>query len=206
MELPLFITFVFASIALIVMPGPNVLVVVSTSISHGAKKGLQTVLGTSSAMVLQLTFTALSTSWLVATLVSGLFWLKWLGVAYLIYLGVTHLYRFFKNNTETSTPRFLGTYSRGFFVSLTNPKTLLFFGAFLPQFVSPDGDYLQQIAILSLTFLLLASIIDVLYALLAARVSVYLQSIKYRRLQSGLSGLIYFGSASLLSSVALEKQ
>lgn len=80
MDSLLFFTFIITSVALIVIPGPNVLVVVSTSISFGTKRGIQTVLGTSSAMIVQLLIAAISTTWFVNSVSEGFEWIRWLGI------------------------------------------------------------------------------------------------------------------------------
>jgi threonine/homoserine/homoserine lactone efflux protein len=94
MEINLYLAFLVASFILIVVPGPNVLVIMSTSLAHGARRGLQTVLGTSSAMIIQLLVAALGTAWFVESMSEGFAWVRWLGVCYLAYLGFSHIYRF----------------------------------------------------------------------------------------------------------------
>ncbi len=196
----LYITFILTSIAIIILPGPNVLVVVSTALSHGTKRGLQTVLGTSSAMVIQLIMAAIGTTWFVAFVAQGFEWLRWLGVAYLIYLGVSHLSSMVsKGGDEHTQISGRGTFGRGFIVSLTNPKTILFFGAFLPQFVSPSGGYLSQIVVLSITFLLLATLLDSLYAVMAGKASGLLRLSWMQRVQNGISGMLFLGAGVWLA-------
>lgn len=198
----LFIGFILASVALIVVPGPNVLVVVSTSISHGTKRGVQTVLGTSSAMIIQLIIAALGTSWLVAAITDGFEWLRWLGVAYLMYLGVSYFSNLFNNeNNEALKSTASGTFIRGFIVSLTNPKTILFFSAFLPQFVAESGEYTIQIIILSVTFLLLATLLDGLYAIIAGHVKEHIQGYRAKKIQKGISGILYLGAGVWLAAL-----
>ena len=197
-----FITFIVASITLIAVPGPNVIVVVSTSVYHGTIRGLQTVLGTSSAMVIQLTVAAIGTTWFVDLTAEGLEWLRWLGVAYLIYLGVTHLSGLVKNeNKEKEKVTGKGTFSRGFIVSLTNPKTILFFGAFFPQFISPDKEYMDQIMILSMTFLILATLLDSLYAITAGHLRYLIRGSRAQRIQDGVSGLLFIGAGVWLAAM-----
>lgn len=193
----LYIGFVLTSIALIIVPGPNVLVITSTSISHGTKRGLQTVLGTSLAMVFQLFIAASGTAWVVASINQGFYILKWLGIAYLLYLGISYLAGFSssKQGPDISAS---AMFTRGFVVSLTNPKTILFFSAFLPQFAIPSGDYVAQIFILSITFLALAMILDSLYAILAGRVGRFIQG---KKTHNRFSGLLYTGAAIWLASL-----
>src|SRR5688572_32472476 len=89
-DLHLFAAFVAAVAILMLIPGPNVALIVANSVAHGARYGLLTVAGTSSAMMLQLAVTALGMTELLATLGSWFEWVRWIGVAYLLYLGVSY--------------------------------------------------------------------------------------------------------------------
>jgi len=190
--------FILVSIGVIIVPGPNVLVIVSTCISHGRLRGLQTVAGTSTAMIVQLFIAAIGTSWFVSTLASGFFWLKWTGVLYLCYLGVNHL-KSAVQKTEHQQISGIGSFHRGFWVSLTNPKTILFFSAFLPQFVYPSESYFSQIALLSSIFCFLAVVLDSSYALLADKLTSLLGS-KFSAKQNYLSSALYLGASATLAA------
>lgn len=192
------LTFILVSISIIILPGPNVLVVVSTSIVHGKLRGLQTVAGTSAAMAIQLCIAALGTSWLVHSLTTGFLWLKWLGVIYLFYLGANHLLNM--RRATYSHISAMGTFQRGFWVSLTNPKTILFFSAFLPQFADPDSSYYVQIVMLSGLFWLLAVILDSCYALLAYKSSSLLNREGMAKYHHGASGVLYLTAATALAT------
>jgi len=173
-------------------------VIVATSLGQGKIKGFQTLFGTSAAMLIQLIITALATSWFVGLLADGFQWLKWGGVVYLFVLGVSSFYR--TENERLSPTSGLSCFRRGFIISLTNPKTILFFSAFLPQFISPVDPYLTQIVLLSAVFLLLAFILDSGYALLAAKLNLLLQNKKLARYARPMSGLVYMGAGSLLAT------
>lgn len=194
------LVFVVISIGLILTPGPNVLVIVSTSIAHGSIRGLQTVVGTSLAMILQLCVAIFATTWFVSALTQGLIWLKWVGVAYLIYLGAKGLLSALRKTDEVQALSGAGSFSRGFYTSITNPKTMLFFSAFLPQFVGGVDNYLLHIIVLSLVFWNLAVVIDSGYALLASRLSRWLKNYAARRWQQGICGVLYLGAAGFLAS------
>lgn len=192
MDLPLFTAFILASTALILIPGPNVLIIVSTSVSHGSKRGLQTVLGTSSAMIIQLIVAAVGTTWFVESLSDGFQWLRWVGIGYLLFLGINHLKEMLSGTRDNEAiPSISSTFSRGFVVSLTNPKTILFFGAFLPQFIMDGGSYSYQIIVLSVTFLILATLFDSIYAVLAGHVQSYLKDLNSYKLRHGISGGLF---------------
>jgi homoserine/homoserine lactone efflux protein len=171
MSAELFLAFVAATTILILIPGPNVALIVAHSVSHGIRYGLLTVAGTSSAMVVQLTLTVLGMSALLAALADWFEWLRWIGVVYLIYLGVRAWNALPVDLARIQPqPRSGRTiFWRGFLVSLTNPKTLLFYGAFLPQFISPEASITSQLVLLSVTFVAIAVLLDAAWALLAAR-------------------------------------
>tara|TARA_R110001592_G_scaffold74521_1_gene226468 strand:+ start:3248 stop:3847 length:600 start_codon:yes stop_codon:yes gene_type:complete len=190
--------FILVSMGIIIIPGPNVLVVISTSLAYGRARGLQTVAGTSAAMLVQLFIAALGTAWFVSALASGFLWLKWLGVSYLFYLGIRHLLAIGQHQREQQSV--FSSFQRGFLVSLTNPKTILFFSAFLPQFTSPAEAYLPQIALLSFIFWGLAVILDSVYALLAHRLSSLMRSHDLAKVQHGLSAVLYIGAGSALAA------
>jgi len=192
------LTFILVSFGLLVIPGPTVIALTSTSISHGRVRGLQALAGSSTAMILQLCIAAVGTSWLINSMAEGFFWLKWFGVLYLVYLGIKQLYTMYKPVKATISSA--GSFGRGFFVSLTNPKTILFFSAFLPQFADSSMAYLPQIALLSLIFWCLAFVLDCSFVILASKVSPLLQSDRSAKYQNGVSGTLYLGAGALLAN------
>src|SRR5690349_22994661 len=125
MSVELYLAFVAAVTTLMLIPGPNVALIVANSVAHGARYGLLTVAGTSSAMVLQLGVTALGMTELLGTLGSWFEWIRWIGVAYLLYLGVSYWRAapvdLTKTVPERRSPRAM--FTRAFLVSLANPKT-----------------------------------------------------------------------------------
>lgn len=172
LAIELYAAFVLASVLLILIPGPNVALIVANSLTHGVRAGLLTVAGTSAAMVIQLSLTVAGLSGLLALLSHWFEWLRWLGVAYLLYLGV----KAWTAETSDGRPSVQADgdagrvmFWRGFFVSLTNPKTLFFYGAFLPQFVVPGEAATAQLGLLALTFLAIAVVLDSGWAIMAHR-------------------------------------
>jgi threonine/homoserine/homoserine lactone efflux protein len=194
MHVGLYIAFVIATTILILIPGPNVALIVANSVAHGPRYGLLTVAGTSSAMVIQLTLTGLGMSEVLGNLAHVFEWVRWIGVIYLLYLGVQ---QWMAAPLDLSQVRPQGRsvraiYLRGFFVSLTNPKTLLFFGAFFPQFLVPGESMGGQIVLLSVTFLLLAILLDGNWAILAGRLRAVLS--RRGQLRNRLSGGMLAGA------------
>jgi threonine/homoserine/homoserine lactone efflux protein len=200
-DLSLFVFFLFVSSILIVLPGPNVLLVLATSLAHGRVRAFQTIIGTLVAMAFQLYVAAVSTAWLAVTLSETFEVLKWLGVVYLVYIGVARL-RAACNRESAENVRQMsgsGTFWRGFLVGLTNPKTILFFGAFLPQWTTASLPIGPQIAVLSVTFLVLAAIFDSVYAVSGAALRDFVSRPTVKRLMDGLIGTLFVGSGVTLA-------
>ena len=190
----LYLAFVLAVTILMLIPGPNVALIVANSVTYGFRYGLLTVAGTSSAMVVQLGLTILGMTELLGTLGAWFEWIRWIGVAYLIYLGIT-TWRAPPLNLAEVRPEpksARAMYTRALLVSLTNPKTLFFYGAFFPQFVVTSHDLGAQVAILSATFLLLAGVVDGGWALAAGRARGLL--VVHGRLRNRISGGLLIGA------------
>jgi len=176
MSLPLYAAFVAATVVLLLIPGPNLALLVATTLARGRRAGFATLAGTTGAMVPQLALTAFGMSALMSGAATAFAALRWLGVAYLVYLA----FRAFTASTadlaavapQRKPLRLLAL--RGFLVSLSNPKTLFFFAAFFPQFVDPAAPAGPQLALLSVTFLALAALLDSGWIVLAARLSRHL--------------------------------
>ena len=182
------------------IPGPNVLVIVSTSILHGKIRGLQTVAGTSLAMLIQLAIVGAGTSWINSILSGGLVYLKWFGIIYLLYLGVRHLKRAVYMEENPQEIRGATSFARGFVTSLANPKTLLFFSAYLPQFVSTSQHYAFEISVLSGTFLLMAILLDSCYAIFTVKLKSILGIWLPSKIRNGISGILYLCAGAWLAT------
>jgi homoserine/homoserine lactone efflux protein len=201
METNLYIAFVGVSVAVIVIPGPSVLLIVSNSLQQGTAAGLYTVTGVSIAMLMQLGIAMAGLTSLVMTVERGLIVLRWAGIIYLFYLGVQRwrcqvpMERFTSDRGRRPGP----TFTEGFVVALTNPTTLLFFIAFFPQFIEDASAPGQPLWLMSVTFWVLALLFDVGYAGLAARVGKALREHRGVRLRNRLSGAIMVGAAAALS-------
>jgi len=199
-EPSLYLAFVAAVTVLMLIPGPNVALIVANSVAHGTHFGLLTVAGTSSAMLLQLGLVAIGMSHFLGMLGAGFEVLRWIGVLYLLYLGVMQwrapVADLTKTRPEPKSPHTI--YMRALLVSMTNPKTLLFYGAFFPQFVSADRAFAPQVALLSVTFVTLAILVDGSWALAAARVRHLLSS--RGRLRNRISGGMLIGAGAALAA------
>jgi threonine/homoserine/homoserine lactone efflux protein len=198
-DLSLFLTFAAAVTVLMLIPGPNVALIIANSVAYGPRFGLLTVAGTSTAMVVQLGLTALGMTEILGTLGLWFEWLRWVGVFYLLYLGIAQwrapVVDLTITRPEPKSARAI--FVRALLVSLTNPKTLLFYGAFFPQFVDTGRPVGLQIAILSATFLALAVLVDGGWALVAGRARGVLAS--RGRLRNRLSGGLLMGAGTALA-------
>lgn len=182
------LAFALAASALMLTPGPNVALIVSNSAAYGTRYGLLTVVGTATAMVVQLGLTVFGMTALLGAIAGWLGWLRFIGVAYLVYLGVKQWRAAPVDLSiaapEPRSPRSI--FARGFLISMTNPKTLLFYAAFFPQFVSAKQPMPGQLAVLSAIFLSLAILFDGTWALVAGRARGLLR--REPRLRNRVSG------------------
>jgi threonine/homoserine/homoserine lactone efflux protein len=201
METNLYIAFVGISVAVIVIPGPSILLIVSNSLQQGVASGFYTVTGVSVAMLIQLGIAMAGLTSVVMALERGLAVLRWVGIIYLFYLGIQRwrcrvpMGRFTATPARRSGPAF----TEGFIVALTNPTTLLFFIAFFPQFLSDASAPGPQLWLMSVTFWVLALLFDVGYASLSARIGRTLQEYRWVSLRNRLSGAIMVAAAAVLS-------
>jgi len=134
-----------ATAILVAIPGPNVALIVANSLSHGWRKGVATVIGTTFGLGLQVAVVALGFAAVVELAADALHWIKWAGVAYLVYLGLRSWRR-----PVGELPRRAAApvvFWRACLIAAVNPKTLLFNAAFLPQFIPPGGGTGQFVAV-----------------------------------------------------------
>ena len=192
------ILFLTTSALLVVVPGPSVLYIVARSIERGRLAGIVSVLGIGAATLVHIAAAALGLSALLLSSSAAFNAVKYLGAAYLIYLGVRTLLsreelRSIEGRKESAS--YLRVFGQGFLVNLFNPKTALFFFAFLPQFVDASrGNVTWQILFLGVIFVFLGAFNDSIYALLAGSISKRLKgSLRFLRAQRYFSGTVYIG-------------
>ncbi len=189
--------FLLAALVLLITPGPAVMYIVARSMAQDKRAGLASVLGVQLASLTHLTAATLGLSALLATSALAFSVVKYLGAAYLISLGVrTLLAREDDHRAADPAPRRLSQLlAQGFLVNLLNPKTALFFFAFLPQFVDPArGAVAGQILLLGALFVVLAFCTDGSYALLASTAGQWLKRrARFGRVQRYITGSVYVG-------------
>ena len=189
--------FMGAALALLLIPGPAVLYITARSASQGRMAGLVSVLAIETANFIQAAAAALGLSAILLSSALAFNVVKYLGAAYLIYLGIRKLLAP-DNASESETVKkesLSRVYWQGFVVNILNPKTALFFFAFLPQFIDPvKGNVIGQNLLLGAVFVGMAIITDSMYALMASSIAGKLSG--NRRFQKGgryFAGLIYIG-------------
>ena len=187
----------FATLALTIAPGPAVLYIIGRSIDGGRTAGFASAAGIATGGLVHVAGAALGLSALIASSALAFSALKYLGAAYLIYLGVrTLLTKPDAMTSDAPRPRSLrGLYTQGFVVQALNPKVALFFLAFLPQFIDPArGNTLGQTLTLGAMFILLGLCTDSLYALAAGSAGDWLKrQPAFASVQRYAAGTIFIG-------------
>ena len=203
--------FIAAAVALLLTPGPAVLYIIARSLEQGRMAGIVSTLGIALASVTHVFFAALGLSALLMQSALAFTIVKYLGAVYLIYLGIRTLLSKAKAGpvSTVETKSLSRIFSQGFIVNLLNPKTALFFLAFLPQFVNADrGSITVQIVILGAIFVGLAIFSDGLYAIIAGSAGQFLSgNLRVARLQKNFAGTMYIalGITAALSGSARAK-
>lgn len=189
--------FTIAALALLLVPGPAVLYIVARSIEQGRVAGLVSILGIHTATLVHVLAASLGLSAVLASSAIAFGIVKYAGAAYLIWIGLKKLLsRPAKPSAVTlATHKLSRLFREGFIVNLLNPKTALFFFAFLPQFVDVErGHAAMQMAILGLIFTVLGFITDSCYSLAASTAGRFLRgNAAYLRAEHYVSGTIMIG-------------
>jgi len=195
MSLDLFLGFVAATILLVITPGPTVTLVVSYALAQGRRSGFATVAGVALGDLTAMTLSVLGLGALLAASATLFTIVKWAGAAYLVYLGV-RLWRADPDGEtaaiERRSPRAM--LAHAFAVTALNPKSIVFFVAFLPQFVDASAPVVPQLVLLVATFVTIATLNAGVYALLAGNLSAAIREKWLRRMVNRISGTVLIGA------------
>ena len=198
------LVFAAAALALIVVPGPAVLYIVSQSIDRGRLAGFVSALGIAVGALVHVCAAAIGLSSILVSSATAFTVVKYAGAAYLIGMGLWTLFnrREAEPDGAPSERRLRRRFGQGVVVNVLNPKTGLFFLAFLPQFVDPDqGSAALQIVVLGLVFVLIAVISDSVWALAAGTASARLRaSRRFLSVQRYVSGSVFVGLGALTAA------
>ena len=193
--------FFLASLVLLLTPGPAVLFVVARAMDQGRMAGIVSSLGLGVGNLVHVVGVVLGISALLLSSATAYVALKYLGAAYLLYLGVQKLTGRDEPSAikEARSQSLRSLFYQGVVVNILNPKVALFFLAFLPQFADlARGDLTVQLGVLGICFVLIGVVTDIFYALVAGTARQWLVHSKlFRRTQRYVTGLIYIGLAAV---------
>jgi threonine/homoserine/homoserine lactone efflux protein len=195
--------FIGTCVLLALTPGPNMSLIVANTLSGGLRAGLTTLAGTGTGLAISVTVAALGMSSVMVLMATWFDVVRWVGAVYLIVLGVRQLWGWWKRREGglPPPPRRAGTnYIQGLLVALSNPKVLLFLGAFLPQFVDVTRDPLPQLVTLAAIFwaTLIVTDLGYTYAIARARAAIDMRKLA---VMDGLAGcLLMIGGVVLATA------
>jgi threonine/homoserine/homoserine lactone efflux protein len=196
-----YLAFAIACFAIIIVPGPTVTVIIANSLRDGTRAGLLNVAGTQAGLVPMILIVAIGLKTVVAFMGEWFLWIKLAGAAYLIWLGV----KMWLSDGSIGDPSkarkpATGYFWQGFLVIWANPKALLFFGAFLPQFIDPAGNAFLQTLVYGAIFMAVAAVFDSLYAVLAGKAGSFLTKNRVRLIER-LSGTVLVGGGLWMATL-----
>jgi threonine/homoserine/homoserine lactone efflux protein len=196
MSLQHWLAFVVASQILLIIPGPTVLMVVSYALGHGRKPATAIVAGVALGDLTAMTASMLGLGAVLAASATIFAALRWIGAAYLIYLGVKLWRAPIKTeamtDTQTADPRRL--FLHAYLVAALNPKAIFFFVAFVPQFMDATHSFLSQVILLETTFVILATLNASAFAMLAASARRTLRDPRVQRAVNRTGGSLLIGA------------
>ncbi len=200
MTLHTWLAFVAASIVLLLIPGPTILLVIGDSLAHRGRSSWSTVAGVAAGDTTAMAISLAGAGALLAASAAAFTVLKILGGAYLIHLGLRSIVKARRTGAvsvpvrpRTGQQRFASAW----LVTALNPKSIVFFVAFVPQFIGSDASFLEQGSVLLPTFVVLASCNAALYALLAGAAAARLTSAKAQRRFGYGGGAVLVGAGAL---------
>ncbi len=203
MTLEIWLAFVASVVVFFVIPGPTMILVVSESINHGKKSVLPLVSGVLLGDFVAMSLSLLGLGAILAASATLFLVLKWLGVCYLIYLGIKtwrqnpDILTKNKNNAGNSKKMF----GSAFIVTALNPKDIIFFVAFLPQFVNPASELLPQLLLLMATFLIIDMLNIILYTVFARTMRSKINNVHTQRKINRVGGSALIGAGLVTATV-----
>ena len=209
MDWTTWISFVTTVIILTMSPGPSVLLATANSMKYGKRKTIGTILGDLTANLGQIILASLGLAAIVISSGEIFQFIKWCGVAYLIFMGVSKIMSKPKidlSHDKSGSGRFSKLFTEGFLMSAANPKAIVFFAALFPLFIDQASAVFPQIVVLALTFLLLDGLALSIYASFAEKLKGHLENQKKVYLQNRIVGSLLILSGFMLSMVKRTSQ
>jgi threonine/homoserine/homoserine lactone efflux protein len=197
----LLIAFAVACVLLALTPGPNMALMIANTLGGGLRGGLVTIAGTTTGLALLVAAAAVGMTSVMVFMSTWFDVVRWVGALYLVYLGASQLWRLWRSPPAAPpvAPRSSRTnwYFQGLAVSLSNPKVILFLGAFLPQFVDMRADPVGQLAVLAVLFVFLLAMVDIMITLAVARARSSFGAARLRLLDGAAGVLLLLGGVAL---------
>ena len=194
----LFVAFLLITFVLVITPGPIVTLVIATGATRGVRPALVTVVGTVTGNALLIAAIAFGLSWVLKSSLLLFEAIRWIGAAYLVFLGI-QAWRNAGREAELPPPPGRVHFWRGFLVALSNPKTIAFFTAFLPQFVDPALPAEFQLAVMCAVSVLMAAVTDTAWAIAAGLGRAWFVKPARARFLGRVSGAVLIGGGVWLS-------
>ena len=194
------ITFIAACILLALTPGPNMSLILANTLTGGLRAGFVTLSGTTTGLALLVAAAAAGMSSMMVFMSEWFDVIRWVGALYLVYLGARQLWllrRRVAGLAVKAPAAGANLYLQGVLVSLSNPKVLLFLGAFLPQFLDPARDPVAQLTILAVLFVAVLAAVDVGYTLAVAKARTTFDAARLRLLDGAAGVLLLLGGLAL---------
>ena len=204
MEITIWVSFVGTVMILAITPGPSVLLATANSIKYGKSKTVGTIAGDLTANLCQIILASIGLAAIVVSSGELFQFIKWCGVAYLIYMGISKIIA--KPEIKLTSDKiedrsFSKLFMEGFLMSAANPKAIVFFAALFPLFLNEKDPIVPQIIILAITFLIIDGLSLFIYALFAEKLKSYLENQKKVHLQNRIVGGLLVLSGIMLSMV-----
>lgn len=195
------IAYVIAYAVISIIPGPSVFMVIGQALSRGTRAAMTCIAGDLAGGVIVMTASYLGLGMILAASGTAFALMKWAGVAYMAYLGLSQI-RAARTLSKVSaippaSPR--GSLGAGFLTGILNPKAIMFYMAFLAQFIEPSAPQLPQFLILMASSTMVVALVLGAYALLAARVSAGLQTISARKRMGYAGGTCLLGGSAVMA-------
>lgn len=206
MSTTILIAFIGTCVLLAVTPGPNMALIIANTLAGGLRGGLATLAGTTTGLAILVGVVALGMTSIMVLMAEWFDVIRWVGAVYLALLGALQLRGYWRRRSLpdiAAAPLIRahagGLYLQGLFVALSNPKVLLFLGAFLPQFVDVSRDPGPQLALLAALFVAILAVVDIAYTIVLARARATIAPSRLAILDGGSGLLLLAGGLALVT-------
>jgi homoserine/homoserine lactone efflux protein len=201
MSTEVLLAFIAACVLLALTPGPNMALMIANTLRHGLRGGLVTLAGTTTGLALLVAAAAAGMTSIMVFMSTWFDVVRWAGAVYLVYLGARQLWQLRRRGAQTAIeapPVKRGNwYFQGLLVSLSNPKVILFLGAFLPQFVDIRADPVGQLTVLAVLFVGVLAMVDIATTFAIARARATFSAARLRLLDGAAGILLLLGGLAL---------